>query len=319
MKRGRPYMKNNKGILKVILLAAVLVLLLNPSLNPLLSKGTAGAVAAEMQANFGILAGGNGTTGIFTPAKIMTAIAVIIFMWLSCTIVCFVVEKIARGRRRSETVAGLLVSVVKTISAILAVVWVLNVIGVNLAAIFASLGIVSLILGFGVQSLIEDCVTGIFIIFEGQYNIGDIIVLDNFRGTVKKISMRTTTIQDDGGNIKIINNSDIRNVQNRSNIPSYAVCDIGISYDADIREVEALVLPELEGIFERNKDVFLDVPKYSGVQLLDASSVVLRFIVLANEAKFFPAQRRLNREIKILFDDKGIEIPFNQIVVHNAK
>jgi len=72
-------------------------------------------------------------------------------------------------------------------------------------------------------------------------------------------------------------------------------------------------------IFERNKDVFLDVPKYSGVQLLDASSVVLRFIVLANEAKFFPAQRRLNREIKILFDDKGIEIPFNQIVVHNAK
>jgi len=312
-------MKNNKGILKVILLAAVLVLLLNPSLNPLLSKGTAGAVAAEMQANFGILAGGNGTTGIFTPAKIMTAIAVIIFMWLSCTIVCFVVEKIARGRRRSETVAGLLVSVVKTISAILAVVWVLNVIGVNLAAIFASLGIVSLILGFGVQSLIEDCVTGIFIIFEGQYNIGDIIVLDNFRGTVKKISMRTTTIQDDGGNIKIINNSDIRNVQNRSNIPSYAVCDIGISYDADIREVEALVLPELEGIFERNKDVFLDVPKYSGVQLLDASSVVLRFIVLANEAKFFPAQRRLNREIKILFDDKGIEIPFNQIVVHNAK
>lgn len=311
-------MKNTKGIIKIVLLAALLVLLFNPSLNMFLSEGTAGAVAAELQANFGILAGGTGSAGIFTPAKIITVIAVVIFMWLACTVVCFAAEKIARGKRRSETVAGLMVSVVKTLSAVLAVVWVLNVIGVNLAAIFASLGIASLILGFGVQSLIEDCVTGIFIIFEGRYNIGDVIILDNFRGTVKKITMRTTTIVDAGGNLKIINNSDIRNVQNRSNMPSYAICDIGISYDADIREVESMILPELDGIFERNKDVFIAVPEYYGVQLLDASSVVLRFVALTDEAKFFPAQRRLNREMKILFDDKGIEIPFTQIVVHNA-
>ena len=228
-------------------------------------------------------------------------------------------EKASKGRRRSETVASLTISVIKVVGTIAAIVWVLSALGVNLGAIFASLGIVSLIIGFGVQSLIEDCVTGLFIIFEGIYNIGDIIVLDTFRGTVKKITLRTTTIADAGGNLKIINNSDIRNVQNRSNIESLATADIGITYEADIREVEKLVLPELEKIYEENKDVFLAVPKYAGVQALDASAVVLRFTVTINEQNFFPATRRLNRALKCLFDDKGIEIPFNQIVVHQAK
>ncbi|MBQ5326122.1 MAG: mechanosensitive ion channel family protein [Oscillospiraceae bacterium] len=310
-------MKKSNSLVKTVVLAVLLIVLLNPGMNPLLGEGFKNSAVAEIQTTFGILAGG--TTGIFSPVKIMTVLAVVIFMWLVTTLSCAILEKVSKGKLRSETVAGLTISVIKVVGAIATIVWVLSVIGVDIGTIFASLGIMSLIIGFGVQSLIEDCVTGLFIIFEGIYNIGDIIVLDTFRGTVEKITLRTTTIRDTGGNLKVINNSDIRNVQNRSAVDSLAICDIGITYEADIREVEKLVLPELPRIYEENKDVFLGVPKYAGVQALDASSVVLRFNVAINEENYFPATRRLNREMKCLFDDKGIEIPFNQIVVHQAK
>lgn len=310
-------MKKSNGLLKTIVRAVLLVVLLNPGMNPLLNEGAKNAATAELQKTFGMLAGG--TTGAFSPARLMTALAVVILMWMLTSISCALLEKVSKGKKRSETVASLTISVIKVVGSIATIVWVLSVMGVDIGTIFASLGIMSLIIGFGVQSLIEDCVTGLFIIFEGLYNIGDIIVLDSFRGTVEKITLRTTTIKDSGGNLQVINNSDIRNVQNRSAIESLAVCDIGITYEADIREVEAIVLPEMDRLYAENQDVFLEAPKYAGVQTLDASSVVLRFTVKTLEANYFPATRRLNREMKCLFDDKGIEIPFNQIVVHQAK
>ena len=188
----------------------------------------------------------------------------------------------------------------------------------NVAGIFASLGIASLIVGFGAQSLIEDMISGVFIIFEGQYHVGDIIVLDEFRGCVRNIGIRTTSIEDDGGNFKIVNNSDIRNLQNRSINRSIATTELSISYDADIPTVENVILEALPEMFERNQDVWLSVPRYIGVDSLGESSVVLKFIVEVNEQNFFNARRRLNRELKILMDKNNIEIPFNQIVVHQA-
>ena len=309
-------MKNGKNIAKTAILAVLLVVLLTPSINPFLGEGAKNAMAAELQNTFGFLTGG--AEGIFTPVKLFTVAAVVIFMWLITTVICMIMDRISKGKKRSLTVASMVISVVKTISAIITVVWVLSVLGVNLGTIFASLGIVSLIVGFGVQSLIEDCVTGLFIIFEGLYNIGDIIVLDTFRGTVEKITLRTTTLRDTGGNLQVINNSDIRNVQNRSTANSYAICDIGTSYDADIRDIEKVILPALPEIYERNKDVFISEPTYSGVQQLADSAVVVRVMALTSEENYFIATRRLNREMKILFDENGIEIPFNQMVIHNA-
>lgn len=306
-------MKKSNGIIKMVVLAVLLIVLLNPGMNPFLAEGVKNATAAEIQKTFGVLVGG--ITGVFSPVKIMTVLAVIIFMWLVTTVSCTILEKISKGKRRSETVASLTISVIKVVGAVATIVWVLSVIGVDIGTIFASLGIMSLIIGFGVQSLIEDCVTGLFIIFEGIYNIGDIIVLDTFRGTVEKITLRTTTIKDGGGNLQIINNSDIRNIQNRSSISSVASCSIGISYEADIREVEKLVIPQLPRLYEENQDVFLDAPKYGGVASLDASCVTLRFSVSSTERNYFAATRRLNREIKCLFDDLKIDIPYNQLVI----
>ncbi len=315
-------MKNKKSfiinVVKIVVVLAIFIFLILPSINPLLKGDTKDKVANEIKKCFGIFKDGE-NSAVFSVEKIIAAVAVALFVWLVTKVVCLIVEKTSAGRKRSKTVAGMVTSILKALGTVLAFIWVLSVMGVNLAAIFASLGVVSLILGFGVQSLIEDCVTGIFIIISGEYNIGDIIVLEDFRGTVERISMRTTTIRDDGGNLKIINNSDIRNIQNRSNNQSLASCEIGISYSANLLEVEEIINAALPEIYERNKDVFENVPRYSGVQSLGASAVILRILVNVSEKNIFPATRRLNREMKLLFDEHGIEIPFNQLVVRTEK
>ena len=299
----------------IIILGLLLVLLTSFTWNPMLSETLRLEVISQLQETFGGLFGG---VGVLTPARLISAAIVIVIVWLINILICWILEKIGENNQKSLSVVGLFTSLCKFICFIIGGVWSLGVLGVNIAGIFASLGIASLIVGFGAQSLIEDMISGIFIIFEGQYHVGDIIVLDEFRGTVRNIGIRTTSIEDDGGNFKIVNNSDIRNLQNRSMNRSITATTVCISYDADIPQVEKVIVDALPEMFERNKDVWLSVPKYIGVDNLGESSVELKFIVEVTEANFFGARRRLNRELKILFDKHGIEIPYNQIVVHQS-
>ena len=305
-----------KKLIQTVVILVLLAFLLVPAINPFLDDAAEAAVAAQIQDTFGGLLGG---TGMLTPANLICAAAVVLLVWLVCDLVILALTSFADKQRNSRSMVGLFVSMIKFLGCIVAAVWSLGILGVNLAGIFASLGIASLIIGFGAPSLIEDAVTGIFIIFEGQYHVGDIIVLDGFRGTVKKIGIRTTCIEDTGGNLKIVNNSDIRNVQNRSKKASVAVCDLSISYDADIREVEKVIDATLPKLHAKYSDLFLAAPQYKGVESLGESSVVLRIIADVKEEDFYLGYRTLNREMKLMCDQHGIEIPFNQIVVHQAQ
>ena len=217
---------------------------------------------------------------------------------------------------RARTVCSLTRSILSYAAVLLSVYFGLRALGVDVTASLASVGVVTLIIGFGAQSLIEDVLTGIFLIAEGRYNVGDILVLDDFRGKVVDISVRTTTIEDAGGNHKIINNSEIRNFQNRSQKTSLAVSTVSVGYDADLRAVETVIADALPAMFEENRAVFLDVPQYIGVEELGESGVVLKFIVSATEENVFAARRALNRSLKLLFDEKGIDIPYPQLTVH---
>ena len=305
-----------KKLIQTALVLVVLAFLLIPSINPFLGDAAEAAVYAQIQDTFGGLAGG---AGMLTPARLICAAAVILLMWLICDLLVLALKWFMEKNRNSRSMVGLFVSLMKFLGFIVAAVWSLSILGVNLTGIFASLGIVSLIIGFGAQSLIEDAVTGIFIIFEGQYQIGDVIVLDGFRGTVRRIGIRTTCIEDYGGNLKIVNNSDIRNVQNRSRNSSVAVCDLCISYDADIREVEKVIAATLPKLHTKYSQLFLTCPRYMGVESLGESGVVLRIVADVTEENFFLGYRTLNREMKLMCDRHGIEIPFNQIVVHQAQ
>ena len=236
------------------------------------------------------------------------------FIWIGYGVLALLLK--LPKETRARTVCSLTRSILSYVAVLLSVYFGLRALGVDVTASLASVGVVTLIIGFGAQSLIEDVLTGIFLIAEGRYNVGDILVLDDFRGKVVDISVRTTTIEDAGGNHKIINNSEIRNFQNRSQKTSLAVSTVSVGYDADLRAVEAVIADALPAMFEENRAVFLDVPQYIGVEELGESGVVLKFIVSATEENVFAARRALNRSLKLLFDEKGIDIPYPQLTVH---
>ena len=236
------------------------------------------------------------------------------FIWIGYGVLALLLK--LPKETRARTVCSLTRSILSYAAVLLSVYFGLRALGVDVTASLASVGVVTLIIGFGAQSLIEDVLTGIFLIAEGRYNVGDILVLDDFRGKVVDISVRTTTLEDAGGNHKIINNSEIRNFQNRSQKTSLAVSTVSVGYDAELRAVEAVIADALPAMFEENRAVFLDVPQYIGVEELGESGVVLKFIVSATEENVFAARRALNRSLKLLFDEKGIDIPYPQLTVH---
>ncbi|MBQ3009574.1 MAG: mechanosensitive ion channel family protein [Oscillospiraceae bacterium] len=303
--------KNYSPIRMLICLIVIIALFCSQKFS-LLGADLSAQMAALISSTF---PGGENST--MSLSHLLVIALMVAIVWLGLDLLRFVVSRLALKNGRSKTVAELVISISKYIAVIIAVIWGCTIIGIDVSAVVASLGVLGLILGFGAQSLIEDIVTGIFMIFEGQFNIGDIIILDDFRGTVVNIGVRATTIRDDGGNEKVVNNSDIRNFQNRSRVQSLAVCDIGISYGANLKETEAVILSALPDMLEANKDVWLTAPIYKGVEALADSSVVLRFIVYCTEENVFAARRRLNGEMKNLFDEKGIEIPFPQVDVHH--
>ena len=136
------------------------------------------------------------------------------FIWIGYGVFALLLKQPKETRAR--TVCSLTRSILSYTAVLLSVFFGLRALGVDVTASLASVGVVTLIIGFGAQSLIEDVLTGIFLIAEGRYNVGDILVLDDFRGKVVDISVRTTTLEDSGGNHKIINNSEIRNFHHRT-------------------------------------------------------------------------------------------------------
>lgn len=257
--------------------------------------------------------------GGFDPLCLISLAILIAECWVVSTLVGLFHEKVRFKSRHAETLKGLVCNCLKYAVVIFAIIFGLSILGVNMVAVIASLGVLGLVVGFGAQTLIEDVITGLFIIFEGQFHVGDIVTIDGFRGTVTAIGIRTTQITDVGGNIKIINNSDIRTLTNLSEVDSYAVTIVGISYAASIPQAETAVEALLARLPEMYPDVFKETPAYSGVENLGASSVDLKIVAKVDEAMVYHARRLLNRELKLALDEAGIEIPFPQVVVHQER
>ena len=306
-------MKTVKTVIFALVSLVLIVLLLNPEWLPV-SDATASSIR-ELERQHMLIQG----NGQITLAHIATLVLCLCTVWLCYTVIKLILRAIGWKDDRSYTIANLLCGVLKYLAVIVAIVWGLGILGVNMTAVLAGVGLLGLILGFGAQSLVEDIITGIFIIFEGQYGVGDVIILDDFRGVVRSIGVRTTVIQDLGGNLKIVNNSDIRNLQNRSRAPSVALCDVSVSYETDLKRLERMLAEELPKMYEKDKKYYLAAPKYLGVESLGDSGVNLRFAVNVKEKNVFDARRRLNRDIRVLFQEKGVEIPFPQVVVHRAE
>ena len=216
---------------------------------------------------------------------------------------------------RTKTVFTLLDGFVKYGCATIIIFYVLTAFGVDTAAIFASVGVLTLVIGLGANALIADVIAGMFIIFENEYSVGEIISIDDFRGTVIEIGVRSTKILDSAGNLKIINNGNIGDVVNLSRELSLAVADCDFPYDVPIEYIENIIRKNLDRI-KRNIPAIVDGPYYKGVCMYKDSNVTIKLVAKCAEEDRFQVQRDLLREYRILLTENGIDIAFPQVVIN---
>ena len=221
--------------------------------------------------------------------------------------ICFI-----KANNKALTVGKLIKSTIRYAAALVFLFVDLAVWGVDSNAILVSAGVIALVIGLGAQSLIADIIAGVNIVFENEYHVGDIVLLDGFRGTIEEIGLTTTKLIDAAGNEKIINNSKISTIVNLSAHPSLAIVNVGVDYDSDIKKVEEVIRNAAVDIKERHP-ACLDTPRYLGVTELADSGVNIRVVAHCKEEDRFQLERDLNTEIFILFGENGITIPFPQV------
>ncbi len=249
----------------------------------------------------------------FVP-KLIQAVRIVTVILIITAVALFVINKTLCKNQRQITVARLVNNMIRVVVAVIIVIAVLAVWGIDTTALITGAGVITLIVGLGMQSLISDVVAGLFIVFENEFNVGDIVTIDGFRGTVVSIGIRTTKLEA-LGNIKIVNNSDIRGVLNQTVKPSTAKALIDIEYGASLEKVESVINDKLPDV---KIDGVLGAISYDGVAALGASGVTLQFTAECYEGDIFSVQREMNKRLKTMFDENGIGIPFNQLVVHFA-
>ena len=226
---------------KWLVILVLFLVITNPSIIPFLPEETKQSIRGTWEKLFGDV-GKISKSVTINWATLFQVIAIILVMIVVTAVLAFVLSKLKPKSSKGKSIVSLLKSALYYITVLFGFFWCLSAMGVNVSTIFASVGILALIIGFGAQSLVEDLVTGIFLVFEDQFNVGDIIEVGGFRGTVESIGIRTTAIRDVGNNVKVINNSDLRNILNRSTADSFAVTTVSISYSQDLEAAERVII-----------------------------------------------------------------------------
>ena len=239
----------------------------------------------------------------------------IVIVYAVCRILRLVFRARMRRNNRMKTVFALLDGFVKYGGAIAIIIFVLKGCGVNTTALIASVGVLTLVVGLGAQPLIADIIAGIFIIFENEYNVGEIVSINDFRGTVIEIGVRSTKILDAAGNIKIINNNDIGDVVNLSRELSLAVADCDFPYDVPLELVENILEKNLDRIRQRVPGI-VEGPYYKGVCAYKDSNVTIKIVAKCDENDRFQVQRDMLREYRVLLRENDIDIAFPQVVIN---
>ena len=293
-------MENKKKNMKKMIAYAILLMIITG-----IALGTGQIRAAELGKVIAVNA-----TAVW---KLLLLILGVLFLK---SLIVFVLGLIMPANHRARSVISLLSSLTKYIAFLVILCFGLTILGVNMTTVIASVGVLALIVGFSAESLIADVVTGTFMLLENQYNVGDIVEVNGFRGTVTSIGIRTTCITDTGDNVKIINNSEMKNILNRSDNYSKAVCDISIPYETDIEKLEGELPKLLEAIYKTHEDTMKKTPVYVGVQALQDSGILLRFVVEVSEKNIYSGMRILNHDLLLGFRKLGVECPFPQLDVH---
>jgi small-conductance mechanosensitive channel len=224
---------------------------------------------------------------------------------------------ILRRQNRASTLGGLFKNVAAAVIWAIAGLMILGEWGFNLAPLVAGAGVLGVAFGFGAQALVSDFLSGVFMLLEDEYGVGDIIDIDGTTGTVEDVQLRVTRMRSVDGVVWWVRNGDIRRVGNMSQNWSRAVLDIGVAYDSDIASVRQLMGEVARGLFgeEDWSAVLLEEPEVWGVESLGNDSVVVRLVLKTHPGEQWRVARELRERIKARFDAEGIEIPFQQRTV----
>ena len=220
--------------------------------------------------------------------------------------------------RKKKTIISLINNVIKYVIAVIVILMILEVYDVNTSAILASLGVAGLVVGLALQDLIKDFVAGVFIVFDDQYSVGDNVKINDFRGDVIGVGLKSTKVKAYTGEVMIIANGTIQEVINYSASDSLAIIDVDVSYQEDldrIMQVLEQLCKEKSKEFSHLREPF----QVLGVMDLGDSGIQIRITGVTDPMNHFEVEREMRKEIKKVFDKEKIEIPYPQVVVHNGK
>ena len=222
-----------------------------------------------------------------------------------------------RSQQRTETLGAVLRSIASIAIYTTASIMALGEFDISLGPLVASAGIVGIALGFGAQSLVKDFLSGIFMLIEDQYGVGDIVDVGEASGVVERVNLRTTQVRDVHGTLWHVPNGEIRRVGNKSQEWARAVLDIEVAYDTDVTAAMRLIKEVADSVWNDGLEnaTILEEPEIWGVENFGESAVAIRLAMKVEPAEQFAVQRLVRRRIKEAFDREGIEIPFPQRTV----
>ncbi|MDP9405028.1 MAG: mechanosensitive ion channel family protein [Actinomycetota bacterium] len=229
----------------------------------------------------------------------------------------------SRTTMRTETIGAVLGSVATVTVWTVAAVMVLGAVSIELGPLLAGAGIVGVALGFGAQNLVKDFLSGLFIIVEDQYGIGDVVELRDavgnvgVSGTLEAISLRTSRVRDVEGTVWHVPNGEIRTAGNRSQEWARSVLDIGVAYDTDLAHATAVLKRVGDGLWHDGEfgAFVLEEPEVWGLERFDADRLAIRMVLKVSPAKQWAVNRELRARIKAAFGAEGIEMPLPQRTV----
>ena len=263
----------------------------------------------------GWLQGDSGSALIGTAISVVLILLVAYLLWLAVSSwIDFRLNPDYGGApsSRETTLLALLKNAVTVALLILAVMFALSEMGLNIGPLIASAGVLGLAIGFGAQKLVQDIITGVFIQFENAINVGDVITVGGITGSVEKLTIRSVSLRDLHGTFHIIPFSSVDMVSNFTREFSYFVIDMGVGYGEDVGTVQAAMgdaFAELKADPDQGLYILGDF-EFFGLQEFGDSAVVLRARIKTWPGYQWGVGRAYNRILKRIFDDRGIEIPF---------
>ena len=220
--------------------------------------------------------------------------------------------KLNNGKKKSVTIYKLLSSLGKYFIWFIAIILILETFQVQTAPILASAGVLGIAIGFGAQKIVQDMISGFFILFEETFLVGEVVEISGFRGEVIEIGLRTTKLKSWDGTLKIYNNGDISAVSNFSRYPSLAIIDFQVAYETNLKDLPGIMD---EFIQEFSHPSSTETLQFLGVTELADSGITCRIIGKTKPNDQFGLTRDVRLALKEFLDQKGINIPYPHIII----